>query len=102
MIDQNSRYANAPEAELRLPDGTTLRYIVPPILPRPDHFVAARRHRVTDSDRADILAAQAYGQATAWWLIANANTAAHPDQITDPPGVSRVIPMPDATGDASG
>jgi nucleoid-associated protein YgaU len=100
MIDQNSRYANAPEAELTLADGSTVRYIVPPILPHPDSYSPARQHRVTDSDRADILAAKAYGQATAWWLIANANTAAHPDQITDPPGVSRVIPMPDG-GDNS-
>lgn len=96
MIDQNSRYANAPETELTLADGSKLRCIVPPILPRPESFQAAQQHRVTDSDRSDILAAQAYGQATAWWLIANANTAAHPDQLTDPPGATRVIPMPDA------
>jgi len=102
MIDRNSRYTNAVETELTLPDGSTVRHIVPPILPHPDSYQPARRHRVTDSDRADTLAAQAYGQATAWWLIANANTAAHPDQITDPPGTTRVIPMPDATGGAGG
>ena len=100
MIDQNSRYANAPETELTLADGTKLRCIVPPILPQPVSFQAAQHHRVTDSDRSDILAAQAYGQSTAWWLIANANTAAHPDQLTEAPGTTRVIPMPDASGGA--
>ena len=98
MIDRTSRYANAPEAELTRPDGSTVRHIVPPILPHPDSYAVARTHRVTDSDRPDILAAQTYGQATAWWLIANANTAAHPDQITDTPGTPRVIPLPDARG----
>lgn len=95
MIDLNSRYANAPEAELIRADGTVVRYIVSPILPHFDSYTPARLHRVTDSDRPDILAAKPYGQATAWWLLANANTAAHPDQITDTPGTTRVIPMPD-------
>ncbi len=98
MIDQNSRYATAPEAELIRADGSIVRHIVPPILPHPDSNTAARQHRVTDSDRPDILAAKAYGQVTAWWLLANANTAAHPDQITDTPGATRVIPMPDGGG----
>ena len=98
MIDPNSRYNTAPEAELTRADGTTVRHIVPPILPHPDSYAAARLHRVTDSDRADILAAKTYGQATAWWLLANANTVAHPDQITEPAGVTRVIPMPDGGG----
>lgn len=98
MIDPNSRYANAKLAELMRPDGTILRHIVPPILPHPEDHAAARTHRVTDSDRADIIAAQTYGQATAWWMIANANSAAHPDQLTEPPGTPRVIPMPDAMG----
>ncbi len=98
MIDPNSRYANAPEAEFSRPDGTTVRYIVAPILPHADSYTPARQHRVTDSDRPDIIAARSYGQATAWWLLANANTAAHPDQITDTPGETRVIPMPDGGG----
>jgi hypothetical protein len=71
---------------------------VPPILPHPDHYQPARRVRITDSDRSDTLAAQAYGQATAWWLLANANTVAHPDQLTTPPDSLRVIPLPDLKG----
>jgi len=96
MIDKSSRYASAPEAELTRPDGVVVRHIVPPILPHPDSFGVAQTHRIADSDRPDILAARVYGQATAWWLIANANTAPHPDQIADTPGKQRVIPMPDA------
>jgi hypothetical protein len=98
MIDSTSRYANAKEAELTRADGTKVRHIVPPILPHPENYTVARQHRVADSDRADIIAAQTYGQATAWWMIANANTAAHPDQLTEVPGTPRAIPMPDATG----
>src|SRR5690606_16512332 len=95
MIDEKSRYAKTPQAELTRADGSTVRHVVPPILPHPESYMIARRHRVTDSDRPDILAAKTYGQATAWWLLANANTAAHPDQITEPAGAARNIPMPD-------
>lgn len=102
MIDANSRYANAPVTETARPDGSKVRHIVPPILPHPDAFGVAREHRVVDSDRADILAAKAYGQATGWSLIANANTAAHPDQLTGTPGDTRAIPMPDAMVGANG
>lgn len=98
MIDPASRYATAREAEHSRADGTVVRHIVPPILPHPDDHTIARRHRMADSDRTDILAARDYGQASAWWLIANANTAAHPDQLTEPAGVVRAIPMPDPAG----
>ncbi|MFZ1467462.1 MAG: hypothetical protein WAT09_00615 [Paracoccaceae bacterium] len=101
MITPTSRYAHAPEAEFTRSDGTTLRHIVPPILPHPEDVTVARQHRVTDSDRADIIAARTYGLATAWWMIANANTAAHPDQLTDVPGTALAIPMPDPTGGRS-
>lgn len=97
MIDPNGRYADIRQAELEGPDGRTRRHVVPPILPHPEDYTPARVHLVSDSDRADIIAAQTYGQATAWWMLANANTAAHPDQLTDTPGTSRVIPMLDTT-----
>ncbi|HEV7322659.1 MAG TPA: hypothetical protein VGO04_29000 [Ensifer sp.] len=98
MITPTSRYAHATEAEFTRPDGSTVRHIVPPILPHPEDHTVARQHRVTDSDRADIIAAQTYGQATAWWMIANANSAAHPDQLTQVPGAPLAIPMPDLNG----
>ncbi|KQX25812.1 MULTISPECIES: hypothetical protein [Ensifer] len=98
MITATSRYAIATETEFTRPDGSKVRHIVPPILPHPEDHTVARQHRVTDSDRADIIAAQTYGQATAWWMIANANSAAHPDQLTAVPGAPLVIPMPDARG----
>lgn len=98
MIDPTGRYASGRQAELERPDGRTVRHLVPPLLPHPDDHAPARIHRVSDSDRADIIAARSYGQATAWWMLADANTAAHPDQLTELPGTSRVIPMPDPAG----
>lgn len=98
MIDHDSRYADAPVIEITAPDGQVIRYVVAPILPQPDSFAMAQLHRVSDSDRPDTLAARHYGQATAWWLLTNANTAAHPDQLLDQPGDEVSIPMPDTGG----
>lgn len=98
MIDKDSRYASAPVVERTAPDGRVIRYALPPILPRPDSYTMALLHHVSDSDRPDTLAARHYGQATAWWLLANANTAAHPDQLLDRPGEGIVVAMPDLGG----
>lgn len=98
MIDRTSRYSLAPTDEVTDANGRVCRFVVPPILPHPGDLVVAQHHQVSDSDRPDILAARAYGQATAWTLIANANTAAHPDQLTQPTGVSRVLPRPEGQG----
>lgn len=95
MIDPQSRYANAPRCSLTRPDGTEQSYLLPPILPHPDDHTLAQIHTVSDSDRPDTLAARAYGQATAWWMLCNANSAPHPDQLCDPVGVRRVIPRPE-------
>ena len=95
MISKSSRYAAAQRASLVRADGSEVHYAVPPVLPHPDDHARAQLHRVTDSDRPDTLAARAYGQATAWYLLANANTVAHPDQLTETPGTGIDIPLPE-------
>lgn len=95
MIDQNSRYAATVQAARIDKQGHLQRYVVPRILPHPEDHVVAQHHRVTDSDRPDTLAARAYGQATSWWLLADANTSPHPDQLTEVPGTLRMLPSPE-------
>ncbi|MFZ7090748.1 hypothetical protein [Primorskyibacter sp. 2E233] len=98
MIDQNSRYAAATQDKLTTPDGSEQGFVVPPILPHPQDHSAAQTHYVSDSDRPDTIAARAYGQATAWWILANGNSAAHPDQLTQTVGAPLVIPSPGTGG----
>lgn len=100
MIDANSRYANSPRATLTRADGVEVHYVLPRILPHPGDHVMAQMHRIADSDRPDTLAARAYGQATAWWMLCDANTSAHPDQLTETPGRDVVIPAPEGGGAA--
>ncbi len=98
MIDRSSRYASAARAVTKGPDGEDQHHIVPPILPHPEDHTPLQQHGVTDSDRPDTLAVRSYGQATGWWLIADANTAAHPDQLTREVGTRRVLPRPEGLG----
>lgn len=101
MIDQTSRYASAKQEERTDAQGRAIRYIVPPILPHPDDQTNGSV-TVTDTDRPDTIAARQYGQATAWWMIANGNTAAHPDQLIEESGEALAIPMPDGVGGPTG
>lgn len=97
MIDPASRYAEAPQQEREDTQGRKIRHIVPPILPHPDDQPGMRQ-TVSDTDRPDTLAARVYGRPTAWWMIANANAVAHPDQLTEKPGEEITVPMPGGVG----
>jgi hypothetical protein len=94
MIGRDSRYANAPRAEIDSAEGRRTAYVVPPILPAPDSYEVARLVPLRDHDRSDLLAAQAYGDPLAWWLIANANPVIHPDDLDDAAGDTIVLPVP--------
>lgn len=56
-------------------DGTTSAYGVPRVSVPPQ---IAAIYQVHDGDRLDGLAATALGASTAWWRIADANTALDP------------------------
>jgi hypothetical protein len=94
MIGKDSRYAKSARAEIDGPGGRPTAYVVPPILPAPDAYEIARLHPLRDSDRSDLLAAEAYGDPLAWWLIANANAVIHPDDLEAAPGETVVLPVP--------
>jgi nucleoid-associated protein YgaU len=60
----------------------------------PATVVPLARHRVVAGDRLDLLAARYYGDATASWRIAEANTALDPDALTGPDAVGTVLVIP--------
>lgn len=89
MIAASSRYAASVVLSVTGTDGVTR----PTIMPRP---TAARTVVVTDylwrtGDRADALAARAFGDETLWWVIADANPEVL-DWTSVPPGTAVRIP----------
>ncbi|GLZ48204.1 hypothetical protein Acsp06_43890 [Actinomycetospora sp. NBRC 106375] len=71
-----------------------VRYVRRRPLPPPDSLVVLARHRVLDGDRLDLIAARYYGDPTASWRIAEANTAFDPDALTGPDAVGSVLVIP--------
>ena len=101
MIAADSRYASAAQLSHTSPDGEQLVYLTPRLLPSPESFSPVLTHRVSDSDRLDLLAWKNLGVPTAWWMIADANLASHPAQLPGDPGSGVDIPLP-GTGKVPG
>ena len=94
MFSQASRYAKEPVIEMSRADGVAIRYVLPRILPSPDDVAVATRHRATDSERIDHLAYRYLANASAWWVLAEANRAMHPAELPGKPGDEMIIPVP--------
>jgi hypothetical protein len=94
MFDDKSRYRQQPLRDHQLPDGTSVRHVLPRWIPDASDAQTAFRHRMTDSDRLDNLAFQNLGLGPAWWLIADANITMHPANIGDTPDERITIPLP--------
>lgn len=101
MFTLNSRYAGQPVLAADRGDGVAVRYVAPRPLPEPADLAVVTRHRTVDGDRLDLLAWRHLGSPTAWWMIADANRVAHPDELPGAPGDNVVIPVP-GTGKAGG
>ncbi len=71
MFLPNSRYATLATEQTTTTDGRTVTSVVLRRLPA----TAGDPYVVKDNDRLDLLAEDRYGDATAFWRIADANTA---------------------------
>jgi hypothetical protein len=98
MFDDRSRYAGQPMRERSTRAGRRIVYVLPRLVPAPEALQAAARQVVTDSDRLDTLAFRYLGAPEAWWLIADANRAMHPEGVLATPGAEVVIPLPALQG----
>jgi len=98
----SSRYYGSTPREHVERDGTAIRYTPRRLLPRPDSLVEMGGHVVTSHDRVDLLGYAAYADAQAWWRVADANPATHPDELTAVPGRRLRITLPQALGQAAG
>jgi nucleoid-associated protein YgaU len=95
-----SRYDTVETAVLtvRTDRGSTreVRYLRRRELPDPATAVPIAQHVVAAQDRLDLIAATYYGDPTAYWQIAEANSALDPEELVGPQmeGNVLVIPIP--------
>lgn len=93
-----SRYHGLPTATHTTPEGREIVYLRRRIVPDPDRLVGRGRHEVHAGERPDHLAAAHYGDALAWWLLADANVAAEPADLVAEPGRRLRIVLPPGAG----
>ncbi|WIX99172.1 LysM domain-containing protein [Amycolatopsis mongoliensis] len=77
-------------------------HLRPRLLPSPDSFVTIAVYEVRAGDRADVLAFRQFGDAEQWWRIADANPVLDPRELTDTPGRTLRITLPEGVPGTAG
>src|SRR5262249_35075954 len=89
-----SRYCGTDTATMQTPDGRQVVYLRRRFLPSPDLFALVRLHTVRAGERLDNIAAKYMSNPEVFWIIADANAAMRPDDLTAPPGRVLRITLP--------
>lgn len=93
MVAGESRYDTAARLDYTTPAGDPVVYYAPRILPQPEDHQPVVIHRVTDSDRVDLLAWKNLGNPLLSWRIADANRSMDPWTLASEPGATLAIPV---------
>ncbi len=96
MFESNSRYENIETATYTNPEGEQVTYVKRRFLPRGEDLPLLVEVSVTEGDRLDNITARTLGDPEAFWRIADANNAMHPDDLTAEPGKTIRVPIPTA------
>lgn len=90
-----SRYYGLDTAAHETPDGRLVVHLRRRIVPLPDRFATLTEHVVRQHERPDHIAAEHLADPEQFWRIADANAALHPDELTETPGRSIRITLPE-------
>ena len=71
-------------------EGEQVPYLARRFLPPSTAFAQLRLHRVTEGERADLIAATELGDPEGFWRIADANDAMRPDDLATPGRILRI------------
>ena len=94
MFEHDSRYARIGNALYVTREGDEIVYKQRRFLPRGETLPVLTRVTVGPLDRLDLIAARTLGDPLRFWLIADANDALDPWDLTDTPGRVLRIPRP--------
>jgi len=99
-VNPNSRYYGSQVEQLTLVDGTIVAYLARRIIPQTGIWSQTQNYSIVAADRLDNLAARFVGDPILFWMLADANGAFDPDELTSTPG--RVIQIPLVSGIPTG
>lgn len=95
LYPPSSRYYGTPIATLSTPDGRTIAYLRRRFVPPPERFALLHEHRVIEGERIDHLAARYLNDPEQFWRICDANAAMRPEELTETPGRTVLITLPE-------
>jgi hypothetical protein len=92
----DSRYYGSTTLTYTGPDGESVAYLAPRMVPQPGtpNFATVAQHVVRQGDRLDLIAAKYLGDPLIFWLICDANGAIDPRELTQTPGKVLQITTP--------
>ena len=98
MFDSTSRYSGLAIVSLKTTDadGATveIRYVKRRFIPSSEGATVLVKHRVTQDERLDNIAARYLSDPRQFWRICDANSALRPEELTDSIGQVIEITMP--------
>jgi hypothetical protein len=95
LFAPNSRYYSTPTGKLVAPDGTKIVYLRRRFVPQPESFVTVLEHVVIEGERLDNITAQYIDDPEQFWRLCDANNAMRPAELTDIPGRTIRITLPE-------
>lgn len=75
--------------------GRALAYLPRRFLPAPSRFQLVQEHTVVQGERLDHIAARHLGDPTLFWRLCDANNAMRPEALTETPGRTLRITLPE-------
>ena len=94
MIGSQSRYAMVGTTAYQTPDGQAIAYLRRRLVPQPDSFAVLSTVKLPDRVRLDLVAAEAFGDPTKFWLISDANPVLDPFSLITTMAQGLALPAP--------
>jgi len=90
-----SRYYSSKIATMETVKGNVVNYLRRRILPQTNRFSVITEHSVKEGDRLDNITNSYLGDPEQFWRLCDANGALNPDELTEIPGTSVNITLPE-------
>jgi len=94
LFTGTSRYFGLEPLTITL-HGRIVTYLPRRFVPQPSRFQLLQEHTVVQGERLDNIAAQYLGDPTLFWRLCDANNAMQPEKLTETPGRSLRITLPE-------
>jgi hypothetical protein len=94
MFDSASRYATLPDRIFFDSEGREIAYKSRRFLPQGETLPVLGEVKVAQTDRLDLVATRTLGEPLLFWMVADANNAMNPFDLTAVSGRRLRIPVP--------